>query len=297
MLKILLFSTLFSFATTSTKLTPPPEPTMSTQYDAIATQYSGMKDLPAGSLERPSVDAIIGNITGLRCLDLASGLGRWSKYLLEKGAASVVGVDISSKMVENATLDSQTWPAEIRDKATFHVGDCTKPLSIPKSDVDGDEGDGLYDVVFAAWLLNYAATPAELTAMWLNIHSRLRPGTGRFIGIAPNVFASPKSWPIDSRYGFSVDVLQEVEGGHKCLLTADTKPEKISFEVFHLNRETYEKTAKEAGLVDLKWRGHVLPQDDGREVGFWDEFERRPSFKICTVRRLDYLRGPSLQRD
>ena len=107
MLPILLFSTLFSF-TTSTKPTHHPEPAaISTQYDAIATQYSGMKDFPAGSLKYPSVDAIIGNITGLRCLDLASGLGRWSKYLLEKGAASVVGIDISTQMVENATLDSQ----------------------------------------------------------------------------------------------------------------------------------------------------------------------------------------------
>jgi hypothetical protein len=80
------------------------------------------------------------------------------------------------------------------------------------------------------------------------------------------------------------------------LLKADTQPEKISFEVYHLNRDVYEKTAKEAGLVDLEWKGHVLPQGDGREEGFWDEFERRPSFMIVTARRLDYLRGPSLQR-
>jgi len=133
--------------------------------------------------------------------------------------------------------------------------------------------------------------------MWLNIESRLRPGKGRFIGIVPNVFASPKDRPIDPRYGISVDVLREVEGGYQCLLTADTKPEKISFEVFHLNREIYERTAKEAGLVDLKWRGHVLPHGDGKEEGFWDDFERRPSFKIVTARRLDYLRGPSLQWD
>jgi SAM-dependent methyltransferase len=292
MLTTLLYSTLFSSMATSTittnKRTLHTEPTMPTQYDAIATKYSGMKDLPAGSVENPSVDAIIGNITGLRCLDLASGLGRWSKYLLEKGAASVVGIDISAKMVENATLDAQTsWPAEIRDKATFHVGDCTKPLSIPKS--NGDEDDGLYDIVFAAWLLNYASNPAELHAMWLNIASHLRPKTGRFIGIAPNVFASPRSRPIDPRYGISVEVLHEVEGGYKCLLKADTKPEGISFEVYHLKREVYERTAREAGMVNLEWRGHVLPKggEGGREEGFWDEFERRPSFKILTARRVE----------
>lgn len=266
---------------------------MSTQYDAIATQYGGMKYLPAASLEGPSVDAIIGDITGLRCLDLASGLGRWSKYLLEKGAASVVGVDISAQMVEQATLDSQTsWPVAIRDKATFYIGDCTKPLSIPKSNNTMDGGvdagdDGLYDIVFGAWLLNYAASSAELHAMWLNIASHLRPRTGRFIGIAPNVFASPEDRPIDPRYGYSVRVLHEVADGYKCLLTANTQPEEISFEMYHLSGEVYQRTARQAGLVDLEWKGHVLPQgdDDGREAGFWDAFERRPSFKIVIARR------------
>jgi hypothetical protein len=28
-----------------------------------------------------------------------------------------------------------------------------------------------------------------------------------------------------------------------------------------------------------------LPPGDGREEGFWDAFERRPSFKIVTARR------------
>lgn len=128
MLRTLLYATSFTsmatFTITTAKNIPHPKPAMPTQYDAIATKYSGMKDFPAGSVENPSVDAILGDITGLRCLDLASGLGRWSKYLLEKGAASVVGVEISAKMVENATFDSQTsWPTEIRDKVGFHVGD------------------------------------------------------------------------------------------------------------------------------------------------------------------------------
>jgi len=58
---------------------------MPDQYDAIATLYGSVQHLPASSLEQPSVEAILGDITGLRCLDLACGLGRWSKFLLEKG--------------------------------------------------------------------------------------------------------------------------------------------------------------------------------------------------------------------
>ena len=125
---------------------------MPDQYPAIAPLYSKMQSLPAPSLEQPSIEAILGDITGLRCLDLACGLGRWSKFLLEKGAASVTGIDISQSMIEGAVREASTsWPAGIRDRVNFRVGDCIKPLDLE---------DGPFDIVFGAWLLNYAATAA-----------------------------------------------------------------------------------------------------------------------------------------
>lgn len=141
---------------------------MPDQYDAIATLYGKMQVLPAPSIEQPSVEAILGDITGLRCLDLACGLGRWSRFLLEKGAASVTGIDISEHMIEEAAREASTWPASIRDKVTFRVGDCTKPLDI--------ESEGSFDLVFGAWLLNYAATAEEQLGMWRTISANLRPG-------------------------------------------------------------------------------------------------------------------------
>jgi len=119
---------------------------MPDQYDAIATLYGATKDLPAPSLEQPSVEAILGDITGLRCLDLVCGLGRWSKSLLYKGAASVVGIDVSQLMFEEAIREASTWSANIRDRVTFRVGDCTQPLDL--------ESAGPFDLVFGAWLLN-----------------------------------------------------------------------------------------------------------------------------------------------
>jgi ubiquinone/menaquinone biosynthesis C-methylase UbiE len=80
---------------------------MPDQYDTIATRYGGMQTLPAPSIEKPSVEAILGDITGLRCLDLACGLGRWSKFLLDAGAAEAVGVDISELMIQEAVRRSQ----------------------------------------------------------------------------------------------------------------------------------------------------------------------------------------------
>lgn len=249
---------------------------MPDQYKAIATRYSGLQALPAPSIERPSVEAILGDILGLRCLDLACGLGRWSKFLLEKGAVEVVGVDISEIMIEEAArAASSTWPADLSNKATFQISDCTKPLSL--------EGRP-FDLVFGAWLLNYAATSTEQLGMWRNIHANLRPG-GRFIGITPNVHMSIKDHPIDERYGCAVVPVQEVEDGYKCRLTAYTQPETVSFEMYHLSKKVYEQGAADAGLVDLEWNGHVIPEDKRKADGYWDAFERRPIFEVCTARR------------
>lgn len=151
---------------------------MPDQYDAIATHYSSIQHLPASSLEQPSVETILGDITGLRCLDLACGLGRWSKLLLSKGAASVTGVDVSQSMIEQAGREASAWPASIRDKVSFRVGDCTEPLNL--------KSEGPFDIVFGAWLLNYTSTDVEQLGMWRNIYTNLHPG-GIFVDVTPNV--------------------------------------------------------------------------------------------------------------
>ena len=250
--------------------------TMPDQYDAIATLYGSMQHLPAPSLEQPSVEAILGDITGLRCLDLACGLGRWSKFLLAKGAASVTAIDISPLMIEEATREASTsWPASIRDRVTFPVGDCTEPLDLENEP---------FDIVVGAWLLNYASTAAEQLGMWRNIYANLRPG-GRFIGVTPNVHMDFAEQPIDDRYGYAVVPVEKVEDGWKCRLKAHTLPERVEFKMCHLSKEVYEQSAAEAWLVGLMWNGYVIPED-GREVGgYWDGFERRPSFEVCTARR------------
>jgi len=120
--------------------------------------------------------------------------------------------------------------------------------------------------------------------MWRNIHDNLRPG-GRFIGITPNVHMNPADQPIDDRYGYAVVPMQKVEDGYKCRLTASTGPEVVSFEMYHLSKQVYEQSAAEVGLVDVTWNGHVIPEDGRKASGYWDSFEKRPSFEICTAKR------------
>ena len=247
---------------------------MSTQYDTIGTRYASMKELPAASVEKPSISAVLGNIHNLHCLDLACGLGYWTQYLLEDGAASVTGVDISETMTKAAKEASATWAASLRDRNHFITADCSQPTDIP---------GGPFDLVFAGWFLNYAGSYEEQLGMWRNIYHNLKPG-GRFIGITVNVHQAHDT-PIDDRYGILTEPIAKVRDGHKIRLTAYTHPERVVFENYHLSKEVHERGAATSGLVDLKWNGHVLPDDERRETGYWDVFEKRPMLEVVTACR------------
>ena len=52
------------------------------------------------ALERRIVDTLLPDLEGLNVLDLACGIGRWLKCLLQRGAASVLGIDPSIMMLK-----------------------------------------------------------------------------------------------------------------------------------------------------------------------------------------------------
>lgn len=245
---------------------------MSTQYNAIGKRYGSMKELPAAEPERPSVVAALGDVKGLIVLDLACGLGTFSRLLIELGAVSVVGVDISEAMVEGAQQASSSMNEQDRNRLHYIVGDCSKPTTF--------EG-GPFDLVFAGWFLNYAPDYETMLAMWQNIHSNLKPG-GRFVGLTPNVELDV-SEPLDPRYGTTVEGIERVENGWKCRLTAFVKPTNFSFEMYHLHRDVYERAAAKAGMKDLRWHKHILPDDDRKAAGYWDVFDQRPHLMLFTA--------------
>lgn len=247
---------------------------MATQYDSIGQRYGDIKSMPAAQVEKPSIQAVLGDMSGLNCLDLACGLGYWTKYLLENGAGFVTGVDISPAMIEGARQASTSWPASMHGKSHFVAADCSKPM---------DVAGGPFDLVFAVWFLNYAGTYEEQLGMWRNMYQNLKPG-GRVIAMTVNVHL-PFDTPNDDRYGIRVEPIATVKDGWKCRLRAYTQPENLVFDMYHLSKEVHEGGAAEAGFVDLKWNGQVLPDDERRDSGYWDKFMERPLMEICTARR------------
>lgn len=245
---------------------------MSTQYDKIGARYKSMSDLPAQAPEKPSVLKVLGDVKGLNCLDLACGLGRWSHVLLEQGAAHVTGIDISEGMIKSAQESLHGLSDEDKVKVDFQVGDCGKVFAA---------SGGPFDLVLAVWFLNYASCYKEMLAMWQNVHANLKPG-GRFVALTSNAFIALDG-PFDDRYGINITTLEKTEeGGWKCRVTGYTQPEPVEFENYHMPREIYERSAAEAGMQQLTWRSHTLP-DDGRPEGYWDVYDLRPHYCLLTA--------------
>ena len=151
---------------TSRSLQHFPPPTMSTQYDNIGEAYNIKKELTYTLLQDANVEAVIKPyIGGARVLDLACGHGLHSRACIGWGASSVVGVDISSTMIDVARRSTTSENIE------YEVADCSKPKTYR---------GGEYDLVFAGWLLNYAPSGKDMANMFRNVALNLKDG-GHFV--------------------------------------------------------------------------------------------------------------------
>ncbi len=76
---------------------------------------------PVETMETPAFWAAVGDVTGLRILDLGCGGGETGVELLRRGAAAYVGVDASTAMLERAggKLDPSRATVERADLATY----------------------------------------------------------------------------------------------------------------------------------------------------------------------------------
>ncbi|OQU99025.1 Methyltransferase domain-containing protein [Cladophialophora immunda] len=194
-----------------------------TQYNAISTAYDSVNDLPISRAIVVNVERLIRpHIRGARVLELACGTGFFTRHMLDWGAASVVGVDVSPAMVAVAEAETAKQP-EHAGKYRFMVADCSAPFS-----ADG----GGFDLVFAAWLLNYAPDQASMAAMFGNIATHLKPG-GRLVSVLPHPEDDPMVCiaQVNAQralgYGYGIEVrkaLVDVPHGYYVHLFFDTAP-------------------------------------------------------------------------
>ncbi|APA14672.1 hypothetical protein sscle_13g094420 [Sclerotinia sclerotiorum 1980 UF-70] len=229
-------------------------------YDHIQKPYDYIRTASIALIERENIySTITPYIHGARILELACGSGFYTSNFISWGAASVLGVDISPVMIERAREHSRSNHEE--DSISFIHADCSIPREY--------EG-GQFDIVFAAWLLNYAPDREGLVNMFRNVQMNLKEG-GRFIAVtlAPSsnpvevVDAEARIRPLSeggSGYLFS-KYLRDVKDGIFIHVRADTSVGDLVIECHYLRKEVYEEAAREAGLRgSLEWGVTRVPE-------------------------------------
>ena len=235
---------------------------MSTQYNSIQGPYDICRETSIACIERENVEtAIKPYIRDAKVLELACGSGYYTYNFLRWGGASVVGVDISTNMMEEAKRRRPTdLSLKTEDRVKFILADCSKPTKYE---------DGPFDIVFGAWLLNYAPDRASLVEMYRNIELNLKPG-GHFVGVTipptndprASINAECEARPLPEASGkLFYSVHNEVEDGLYFHVHAYTDLGDVAFDCYHLTSDTYEQAAREAGLKGMwEWGVTNVPQ-------------------------------------
>jgi len=240
-----------------------PDDALATQYDAIATQYRRSRQSPLRRyVERYSLFELVGDVAGRSVLDLACGEGTYSRELKLRGATRVVGVDISSAMIELAEQQEQADPLGVD-----YV--CADVRQLPDL--------GCFDIVVAAYLLHYAPTESDLAAMCDGIRRHLAPG-GRFVALNENPVQPPGRYSGYEQYGFGKAVELPRREGSPISYWMIAGKELFRFVVYHHDRAIYEKVLGAAGFEGISWS---RMQVDPRGVAacgdaYWQEYLDNP---------------------
>lgn len=163
--------------------------------------FEGYSGLPRsvhgldGAPEWPSVRRLVPDLTDLRVVDLGCGFGWFCRWAAARGAARVLGLDLSQKMIGRAGTE------------TDRAGTGSAAIEYRIADLDRlDLDDAAFDFAYSALAFHYVADFRRLVG---TVHAALVPGAWLVFTIehpifmasmAPGWIEAPngrRSWPVD----------------------------------------------------------------------------------------------------
>jgi SAM-dependent methyltransferase len=156
-------------------------------YSRLGRSVDGLDGAP----EWPTLRALLPELRRLRVLDLGCGFGWFCRWARSQGAAQVLGIDVSEKMLARARADTDD-PAIVYRRADLET------MNLPPD---------AFDLVFSSLTLHYLENLERLLA---EVHRALVPD-GKLVFSAEHPIytasrqpgwstdpAGGKAWPIDS---------------------------------------------------------------------------------------------------
>lgn len=149
-------------------------------YSRLQRSINGL----AGAAEWPAIRALMPDMKGLDVVDLGCGFGWFCRWAAEQGAASVLGLDVSEKMLERAR--TETADARVRyDRADL------EKLQLPKAS---------FDLVYSSLAFHYIEGFAGLLT---TIRQSLKPSGRLIFSIEHPIYMAPRrpEWLDDTEGG------------------------------------------------------------------------------------------------
>ncbi|UJR29565.1 hypothetical protein I4U23_010782 [Adineta vaga] len=233
-----------------------------TQYDKIATEYTTVQQnfeqakneeyqtfvrgllLPALGIKDVATVDLTKVLAGYRVIDLACGSGYYTRKLKEElGCKEVVGVDISPAMIDIARTSEKNHPLGI----TYQIADV----------LNLTEPEKKFDLVVAAYLLNYATTLNELEKMVRIISEQLGDNNeAYFLGINANVCCTEHivNTDIYRKFGYWFEAqLPLIDGAQIKNNVVNPDGSILSFITYYFSPAIYEQAFQKAGFKYFKW--------------------------------------------
>lgn len=240
-------------------------------YDPIARAYQRTKASPVrAAIEVPTLDRLLGTVTGLAILDAGCGDGFHARRLVRAGAIRVAGVDESAGMIALARAEEAAQPLGIQ-YATCAVQDLPQLYCTAG-----------FQVALAAYLLHYAPTAEVLARMAGRLAGALAPG-GRLVALVENPDQAPARYAGYAPYGFDKQALEPRAEGSRIRYALVSGRELIHFDTFYYSRSTYAAVLAAAGFTDVAW--HPLVAAPGADADYYGAYLANPPVLGLTARR------------
>jgi SAM-dependent methyltransferase len=163
------------------------EPGFFAEYSRLGRSVQGLD----GAAEWPALRALLPPMHGLRVVDLGCGFGWFCRWAREHGAAEVLGIDVSEKMLARAR-------AATADAVISYMRADLESITLPAA---------AFELAYSSLALHYIE---DLPALLQKVHRALVPG-GYFVFSAEHpIYTAPmrpgwsvgadgrKTWPLDS---------------------------------------------------------------------------------------------------